>query len=190
MGYSTDYVGAFKCSKPLTHKQSAYLVMFGRTRRMKRNQLTASALPDPVRIAANQLRVGLEGAYFTGGVGFAGQDWDASVVDDNQPPAGQPGLWCKWTADDTGRFIGWDGCEKFYDDIKWLEYLIEHFLEPWGIALNGVVRYKGEDRGDFGSIVVIKNVVAKKAGVKVRVTNSKMLHQESTLRFDGSLAKA
>ena len=53
----------------------------------------------------------------------------------------------------------WDGSEKFNKYVEWLEYLIEHFLGPWGYRLNGKVTWAGEDESDVGTIVIVDNVV-------------------------------
>ena len=79
------------------------------------------------------------------------------MVDDSEPPAGQPGLWCNWvpTADGTG--IEWNGREKFYRYEAWLFYLITHLLKPWGYVLQGQVTWRGQDRRDVGTIHVAHN---------------------------------
>jgi hypothetical protein len=161
MGYTTDFSGNFSLNKPLLASHSAYLLKFAETRRMARNQTIASALPDPIREAVG-LPIGKQGAYFVGGGGYFGQDTDASVINSNDAPSGQPGLWCQWvpTSDDAG--IEWDGGEKFYNYTEWLSYLIEHFLAPWGYVLNGEVEWVGEDRDDRGKIVVTNNVISTK----------------------------
>jgi hypothetical protein len=70
-----------------------------------------------------------------------------------------PGLWCQWRPDDSGTVMEWDGGEKFYEYIDWIEYLIEHFLQRWGYRLNGTVEWQGEDRDDIGRIVISNNIV-------------------------------
>jgi hypothetical protein len=142
----------------LKPEHAAYLTAFSNTRRMKRDAREAEKFPDPVRLAAG-LPIGEEGDYFIGGGGFHGQDDDSSVLKYNEPPAGQPGLWCGWAPDKYGRAIVWNQREKFYDYVEWLEYLIKHFLEPWNYVLNGEVRWRGEDRADRGAIVVAANDV-------------------------------
>jgi hypothetical protein len=142
----------------LKPEHAAYLTAFSSTRRMKRDARKAEEFPDPVRLAAG-LPVGKEGGYFVGGGRPWLQDRDSSVLDYNLPPWGQPGLWCKWAPDRDGRAIGWNGAEKFYDYIEWLEYLIEHFLGPWGYVLNGQIQWRGENREDRGVIVVSENGV-------------------------------
>ena len=60
--------------------------------------------------------------------------------------------------------FGWNGGEKFYNYIEWLEYLIKNLLEPWGYALNGEVTWQGEERDDIGKLIVTNNKVSVKNG--------------------------
>lgn len=144
MGYTTNFNGSFELDKPLTDEHRAYLEAFNNTRRMARDASKAALLDDPVRIAAG-LPIGERGAYYVGAKGLAGQDRDDSIIDYNQPPKGQPGLWCQWMPDDGGgATIVWDQSEKFYHYVEWLEYLIEHFLQPWDTPLP--VRWSGMGR--------------------------------------------
>ena len=161
MGYTTDFSGSFSLDKPLTDAHAAYLRKFAETRRMSRNVEIASKFPDPIREAAG-LPIGEQGSYFVGGLGFCGQELDASVVNSNSEPPGQPSLWCQWVPTDDNDGIEWDGGEKFYNYTKWLEYIIEHFLKPWGYVLNGVVEWFGEEHDDRGMIVVDDNNVTTK----------------------------
>jgi hypothetical protein len=66
---------------------------------------------------------------------------------------------------DDGTAIVWDGGEKFYEYVDWIEYLINNFLQPWGYVLNGEVEWFGEDRDDRGLIVVDNNAVSTKTAV-------------------------
>lgn len=166
MGYTTEFSGRFKFNKPLTPELDAYLLAFAQTRRMKRNANIAAKMPDPKREAAGLDLGGEDAPYFTGGLGFYGQDIDKSVLDANEPPTGQPGLWCQWipaTVDgadgNVASYLEWDGGEKFYDYVEWLEYLIKHFLAPNGYVLNGSVRYRGEDFDDYGTLTCKNNEV-------------------------------
>ncbi len=135
MGYTTTFSGAIKVEPPLTIEQIAYLKKFNKTRRMDCK----------------------EGPYFVERGGDFGQSHDANVIDYNQPPAGQPGLWCQWTPNDAGDAIVWDGGEKFYDSPEWMKYLIEHFIGsrpraknvlPFltGHTLNGTIDAEGEEK--------------------------------------------
>lgn len=163
MGYTTDFTGRFDLDRPLATEHAAYLAKFSDTRRMQRDATKTAKRPDPVRAAVG-LPVGDDGGYFVGAIGFAGMDEERSVVANdilefNNPPAGQPGLWCQWVPTEDGRGIEWNGTEKFYFYVEWLEYLIAHFLTPWGYSLSGVVEWQGEESSDSGRIIVKKNVV-------------------------------
>lgn len=79
---------------------------------------------------------------------------------DHRDEHGMPGYYCQWIPTEEGTSLEWDGNEKFYDYVEWLEYLIEHFLQPWGYTVNGEVTWQGEDVGDLGTIYVGDNVIA------------------------------
>lgn len=144
MGYTTDFEGRFELNKKLTPTLKTFLTKFNQSRRMARK------LPK---------KYGIEGEFFVDGKGSFGQDNDASVIDNNRPPKTQPGLWCQWTPSEDGKGIEWDGGEKFYEYIPWLEYIIKNFLAPKGYVLNGTVKWQGEEMGDRGKIMVKDNVV-------------------------------
>jgi hypothetical protein len=134
---------------------------------------------------------GFKGEYFVGAGGFAGQDSDGSVIDYNSASGEigwedykgdwdlrnelqktlnadkikQPGLWLQWELNEDGTELAWNGSEKFYNYIEWLQYLIQHFFEPWGIKLNGEIEWVGEDSSDRGKIVVVDNNVEILDGV-------------------------
>lgn len=76
---------------------------------------------------------------------------------DHRDEEGMPGTYCQWITN--GFSLEWDGNEKFYDYVEWLEYLIEHYFSKWGVKLNGIVKYQGEEIGDVGRIEVKDNVV-------------------------------
>lgn len=152
MGYTTEFRGVFKLDKQLTDKHAEYLRQFSETRRMGRKE-SAASLPDPIREAVG-LPYGEEGEFYVGG-----DENRAYITDYNDPPASQPGLWCNWVPTEDNFGIEWDGTEKFYNYVEWIEYIIEKFLKPWGYALNGVVRWRGEDFDDNGKIVVTDNNV-------------------------------
>lgn len=166
MGYTTEFEGEFKLSKPLKPEHAAYLKAFSDTRRMKRDAAKAEKLPDPVRVAAG-LPIGNDGAYFVGGGGLAGQDRDVSVLEYNYQPPEQPGLWRQWEPNDVGDAIRWSGTEKFYDYVEWLQYLQDHFLGPWGYELSGSVTWQGEEGSDFGTISIGGREIVAREGAQV-----------------------
>jgi hypothetical protein len=152
MGYTTEFKGVFKITPCLSREQTLYLNAFSDSRRMKRHTEKTAALSDPVREAV-LLPVGEEGCFYTGAD-------DSTVADMNKPPVGQPGLWCDWAPVPEGDELGWNGSEKFYDYIEWLEYLIAAFFIPWGRVLNGSVAWQGESDRDQGLISVVNNKIS------------------------------
>jgi hypothetical protein len=160
MGYTTQLEGQFNLDKPLTVAHMAYLKKFAETRRMRRQADTyyLEDMADLTREAVG-LPLGDEGGYFVGETGMMGQTHDASIIDYNSPPKGQPGLWCQWEPNAQGTAIVWDGSEKFYEYVKWIKYLIEHFLQPWGYIANGEVKWQGENDADTGTIIIKDNAV-------------------------------
>src|SRR5215471_12940599 len=151
MGYTTEFSGRFSLDRALEANHAAYLRQFAGTRRMRRSESAVATLPDPCRLAVG-LSPGPEGGYFVGGGGVAGQEKDASILEYNKPPQGQPGLWCQWVPTEHDDGIEWDGGEKFYHYAEWLQYIIDSFLAPWGYVVEGVVRWEGEEPGDVGHL--------------------------------------
>lgn len=164
MGYTTYFSGSFEFDKPVTDELKNYINKFSDTRRMMRdNDMIKALYPNWKELCFNG-ELGRNGEYFVGGTGFAGQDEDLSIINYNMSDP-QPGLWCQWVIE--GDRLVWDGGEKFYDYVKWLEYLIKHFFTPSGYVLNGAVFYDGEDPDDFGKIIVTNNIVRVVYGKRV-----------------------
>lgn len=166
MGYTTDFEGSFSINPPLKEEHLAYLKKFNETRRMKRDEVKASTFEDPIRVAVG-LPVGVEGEYTVFGGGYYGQDRDGSILNYNESSKNQPGLWCKWTPNEAGTALEWDGGEKFYDYIEWLTYLNEHFFQPWGYRLGGSVSWQGEEDSDHGIIIIDDGITDESNGVKL-----------------------
>lgn len=160
MGYSTDFQGSFKFNKLPTAEQIEYFNTFVGTRRMKRDVSKLQEMFDG-QFGLNG-SYGIDGEYFAKDDGFMGQNRDESIVEYNSPPSNQPGLWCKWVINEEDCCLEWDGGEKFYEYVGWLNYLIAHFFEPWGIILNGKVKWQGEDIDDRGRITIKNNLVTVK----------------------------
>lgn len=159
MGYTTKFNGNFHLNTRLFDAQALYLLEFAKTRRVKRDVAVLQDVPDPARVAVG-LPLGTEGSYFAN---HRHEFSETAILDYNRPPAGQPGLWCHWvpTADAWG--IQWDDGEKFYRYIEWLQYMIDHFLKPWGYLLSGAVSWRGEDPADTGQIRVVDNQIVSQA---------------------------
>lgn len=166
MGYTTDFEGSFSINPPLKEEHLNYLKKFNETRRMKRDDIKASTYEDPIRVAVG-LPVGVDGEYTVFGGGFFGQEHDNSVIDYNETPTNQPDLWCKWVPNDDGTELVWDGAEKFYRYIEWLNYLNEHFFQPWGYRLGGRVYWQGEEDDDRGVIIIDDGITDESNGTKL-----------------------
>lgn len=159
MGYTTEFQGKLKFNKTVNKELISYINLFSGTRRMARdNDKIKKLFPDYKKYCFNS-ELGKEGEYFVGGNGFFGDEFDESILDYNEPPKTQPGLWCEWIITDDGRYLEWNGNEKFYYYIEWLGYLIKNFFKPSGFYLNGTIHYRGEDFDDFGTIIVENNVI-------------------------------
>jgi hypothetical protein len=139
MGYSTDFYGRFDFNKALDDDTYELLQGLATTRRMKRNV-------DP--------KYGTDGEFYI-------EDDNVGVLDYNNPPSTQPGLWLQWIPTEDRLHLEWDGGEKFYSYDEWLEYLIKAILSPRGYTLNGTVKYQGEEYSDHGTITITNNVVVR-----------------------------
>ena len=149
MGYTTQFEGHVAIEPALNSKEIIFLKKFNETRRMDREN----------------------GPYFVNGSGDMGQGRDKDIRNHNEPPLGQPSLWCQWVSTEDGEFLEWDGNEKFYNAPEWMKYLIEHFLKPGCIGaeelpflqanhvLNGEIEAQGEEPDDSWVLVIKENSV-------------------------------
>lgn len=144
MGYDTRFEGRINLNKKLDEETYNFLVKLSETRRMKRN-----LGPE----------YGVEGEYFVDGEGLFGQDNTPDVIDHNEPPRTQPGLWCHWIPTEDRQGIVWDEGEKFYEAPKWMEYILNRILKPKGYVGNGEIEAQGEDMSDRWTLVVNNNQV-------------------------------
>lgn len=161
MGYTTDFEGSFKITPTLKEEHKLYLITFCETRRMQRDSKTCETFKDPIRLAVG-LPIGVEGEFTVFGGGSYGQDDDKSISNHNKPPETQPGLWCKWVPNEDGSYLEWNGAEKFYSYLEWLEYLKVNFFEPWGYTLSGTATWVGEEYNDKGIITINDNIITSK----------------------------
>ena len=144
MGYTTVFDGAFDIKPKLKEKDKIFLHKFNGSRRVgwkdKGNEF------------------GTDGEWYTGG--GPNPDYnDKGIIDYNNAPSTQPGLWCGWCPGPDGKELQWDGQEKFYEYIVWLKYLIDNYLAPRGYVLNGTCFWEGEEGEDKGKIIVKNNKV-------------------------------
>lgn len=177
MGYSTDFYGSFKFNRPVDDLMKEYINAFSYTRRMARDVEVIKRDDPNWREHTLNGDLGIEGEYYVG-------DEYLGVINYNEPPKTQPGLWCQWIITD-GDYLEWDGGEKFHNYVEWLKYLIKNFFAPNDYVLNGEVRYVGEGPDDFGVIVVVDNKVTVHEGVKVVSTNAIVKRAEQCLIDNG-----
>lgn len=146
MGYTTEFEGRFTTDRPLDDNTLELLVGLNNTRRMKR------------RVGPEY---GVEGEFYIEGAGFAGQTPDKTIIDYNSPPSTQPSLWCQWQINEEDKqTIAWDGGEKFYNYVEWIQYIVQRILSPRGYSLSGAVTWQGEDRSDIGKITIDNNRIS------------------------------
>jgi hypothetical protein len=155
MPYETTLSGEFAIHPPLQAPHLAYLQAFSRSRHMRCATNALKKRPDPLRAAAG-LPLGRGGAYYVGGLDLLTLG-NATVTNSLKPPLGQPGLYCKWTPTSDGRALVWQGSGAHYEE--WLEYLMKHFLLPWGYVLCGRVQWQGKRATDIGVIRIEENIV-------------------------------
>ncbi len=156
MGYTTEFYGKIEITPALPLEITKYINKFNGVRHMKRD---VKILEEKYKGEGGfNGKYGVEGEYFINGTGFMGQGDDESVLDHNTPPSTQPGLWCQWIITEDGKYIEWDGGEKFYESVEWMEYIIENFIGA-EYSCNGKIEAQGEDRYDHWWLVVNNNKV-------------------------------
>lgn len=161
MGYHTDFNGSLSFNREVTPQMEEYINRFSATRRMPRDVEKIKEIYPNWKELCFFGELGDKGEYFAPMSSEYGQEEDDSIIDYNAyNERVQPGLWCQWVIEDNE--LTWDGGEKFYNYIEWLEYMIEHFFKPLNYILNGEIEWQGEDSSDRGVIVVEDNVVSIK----------------------------
>ena len=160
----------------LRPEHKAYLRRFSEIRHLPLQEERLQSLSDPLRLAVG-LPVGTHGMYFTGMIeGDPNHSYglvqdalleyscalprtDVLAVQENEPSL-FPSRYCQWEPTRNGKGIEWSQGDKFYGDVEWLRFLLEHFLLPWGYDLTGAVSYQGE-QGEHGKIIVENHQVMK-----------------------------
>lgn len=157
IGYNTTFTGRINIAPVLKPEHSDYLKRFCNTRRMKRDPDKTILRPDSARLAV-RLPIGVDGEFFVGEEEFMGQKHSGDVIDYNEEPSTQPGLWCCWEiTNDNAGIKGPDQRSKFYDYVEWLKYMMENFFVPWGYTVNGIISWQGEQDDDIGKIIAINS---------------------------------
>ncbi|MDN3056072.1 hypothetical protein PH213_16255 [Streptomyces sp. SRF1] len=111
MSEFTNFIGSVSIEPPLNESEVLYLQRFSNTRRMARTSGPYST------VATGRLVVP-----------------DGDILDINEPPVGQPGLYCQWIPGESGASLEWSRRSKFPFAAEWMSYIIDQFLKP-GAAL-------------------------------------------------------
>ena len=164
MGYTTEFAGRFDLNREIDNDTFNLLKGLATTRRMKRDNNMLEELG-----FGNAEDFGIEGEFFYNNDGDFGQSQDDSIINYNSPSKNQPSLWLQWIPTEDRKGLEWDGGEKFYSSVNWIEYLINRILEPRGYIVNGTVNAQGEDSDDQYHIRVVNNVVEKIQGFSLDV---------------------
>lgn len=93
-------------------------------------------------------------------------------ADDDHSGEPMPGNYCQWIPDSEGRFLEWDGGEKFYNSVEWMRYLIDNFIRA-NHVVNGEIEAQGEERDDRWFLIVMDNVVSTENARMVRESELK-----------------
>lgn len=72
-----------------------------------------------------------------------------------------PDSYNQWELTKDCQRIKWDGNEKFYNYVEWLQWIIDKILAPSGLRLTGSVQYSGEETDDVGVLAMIDGKVVQ-----------------------------
>lgn len=168
MGYNTDFDGYFEFQNPVSEEIRDYINTFCRTRHCIRDNDKIKKLVtdwEEKTYPLDKGNLGKNGEFFVfDHIDMSRDDFDfdeKNLVIDYNDNGKMPELWCQWIITDDCKYLEWDGGEKFYNYIEWLNYLIDNFFKPYNIILNGKVRFRGEDFDDMGEINIVDNTVSQ-----------------------------
>ena len=159
MGYNTDYKGEFYIYKTSTGRKAklpkklgVLLVNLSRTRRMYRD---VKKLAEFLKISIKECKekFGNYGEFYFHNDNKMGQTHTPDIIDFNNPPPTQPGLWCNFTYDSKKNAVVWNSSEKTYDGTQWIDYILR-ILHKNGYEMRGTMVWRGGELGPLGTINV------------------------------------
>jgi len=151
LGYTTEFTGRFNLNKKLEDKHSLFLKNYARTR-----HCSYKVKPSNCMIDVN-ISPGYFGEFFAAdNSDYYNSKYEKFITEMNDNP-NTPGLWCNWQPTEDNLGIEWNGMEKFYSYVEWLNFIMSKFLIPWGYELSGSIFFQGEDEEDNGVIKVKDN---------------------------------
>ena len=171
MGYTIEYIGRFELNKPLTEEHAKFLQDFAKTRHYhrvwSREEENGRWFVDP----EGSMKPNFKDKEYLDMLHARTYDHEKrkafelekyGCIDFNEVNPGMPSFYCQWIPTEDRKGIEWDGGEKFYNAEKWLRYIIENYLKPWGYVVNGTVEFEhGEPEYDSntGALHVSNNKV-------------------------------
>ena len=167
MGYSTVYIGEIEIEGIVPTNVFDYINEFSEIRHMKRDNKKIKELDVNYKVKIFDYKLGTEGEYYVNCTDplIGDLELKESVVDYNNPPSTQPGLWCQWILKGERGIDGyenvkiqWNKTEKFYDGYEWLKYIIDNFLKKKNLVCNGLLS-SIDDYGNVQYIFVLNNHV-------------------------------
>jgi hypothetical protein len=72
---------------------------------------------------------------------------------------GAPSSYCQWEVSHKGDSLKWDGGEKFYKSLEWMQWIIDQLP---GHQFSGEIIAQGDEAGDVWKIVVKDNKAERK----------------------------
>lgn len=81
---------------------------------------------------------------------------------DGDPMA--PSIHCDFEVNSDATGLVWNGSEKTYEAIDWIQLICDDFLDEFGVLANGSLVANGESRGDVWRLDVKDNVVTRVEG--------------------------
>lgn len=113
----------------------------------------------------------------------------AVILEANEDPdtitGPHPSSYMQWVPSETLDHIVYDGNEKFYNYVEWLQWLLDHLI-TFGVTANGTLYWSGEDVDDTGTIEVVESVVT----VNERESSARDSHTPLTLQALQAMALA
>ncbi|CAG7653192.1 hypothetical protein PAESOLCIP111_06720 [Paenibacillus solanacearum] len=167
MGHNTIFEGQFLLNKPLDEETYKLLFNLSDTRRLSRN-IEVISKQENISVSEALTKYGEEGEFYFSNEpnhvlvgGILKRVKDETVLERNRPPKSQPSLWCCWAPIENRTAIAWNGQDKFYNSLEWIEYIIERILKPRSYVLNGEIECFGEGLNDNWRINIKNNKVYK-----------------------------
>ena len=111
-------------------------------------------------------------------------DEQYNIINNGGDWAFAPGDYCLWILENDKQTFTWIiDSEGRWDPVKWIRYIVDNFIQPWGYFLNGEVKWFGEEDDDDGCINIKNNIVTvmKYKDCQCRELEAKVLEYEKRI---------